>query len=53
MASRANIVCLIALGSLASAFGQTETTRSDPGQTAQKFIGEKLALWKQRLKLDD
>lgn len=53
MGSCPRFVCLIAMGFLTSAWGETETAATDTAQIAQKFIGEKLAVWQQRLKLDD
>jgi hypothetical protein len=56
--------CVFVLSAVASAFAQTtasDTRASEPAQTtaaeqaqlAQKFVDEKLAVWRQRLQLED
>jgi hypothetical protein len=60
--------CLFALGTLVSAFAQTTTgeirasegppeangaTAAEQGQLAQRFVDDRLAVWRQRLKLED
>jgi hypothetical protein len=47
--------CLLVMGCAASACAQTPppATAAEQAELAQKFVDEKLALWKQRLKLED
>src|SRR5271165_6828817 len=59
IASRNRMVgCLLVLGASASAFGQTlpadlPAPTAESGQLAQRFVDDKLVIWRQRLKLED
>jgi hypothetical protein len=55
--------CVFVLSAVATAWAQTtapeiraettQATAAEQGQLAQKFVDEKLAVWRQRLKLED
>ena len=49
-------VCLLALCALGSAFAQAdqpEANAAEQSQIARRFVDEKLAVWRERLKLED
>jgi hypothetical protein len=53
------VYCVLVLASLGSAFAQAVTpeqpqaTAAEQAQTAQKFVDERLSVWRERLKLED
>ena len=47
------IGCAMALCTIFSAFGQQAPSQPEPQIPAQQFTAERLAVWQQRLKLDD
>jgi hypothetical protein len=54
MCSRADAAGVFVLCSLVSAIGQTGTPETrGPGGATQRFLDERLAVWQQRLKLQD